>query len=289
MTGGGVRTAVTGRVTGQRRSPWFTSFEDRPEASLRLVCLPFAGGGAAAYRSWLSRLPRSVELNAVQLPGRQDRVAEKALTGHQEIVLALADALAGEPDDRPYAFFGHSMGALLAFELARELRGRGAPAPVLLGVSGLAAPSTGPFHGAITHLPDDAFLEAVATLGGMPDEILASPSLIDFLLPTLRADFGVCEGYRYRRQAPLDCPLVVFSGIHDPATPLEDLRGWQAESTRPVRLRQHPGGHFYLLDQPDAVVGALVSEVREALAAGADGAGTSGWPVPDRASAERQP
>ncbi|MGK5631435.1 thioesterase II family protein [Streptomyces sp. URMC 123] len=247
-----------------RRPPWFVSFDDRPEASLTLICFPFAGASAPAFRPWLPLLPRSVALRAVQLPGRQDRMREPAMTGHREIVDALADAMAERPPERPYAFFGHSMGALLAFELTRELRRRGAPAPVLLGVSGWPAPSGVPSYAPISGLPDDRFLAAVATLGGMPDEVLAEPELINVLLPSLRADFGVCERYRYRPGEPLDIPLTVFGGTRDPMTTMEGLRGWRTESTRPVRVRQYQGDHFYLLQHAPAVVGALVDEIRGA-------------------------
>ncbi|MEV0170175.1 alpha/beta fold hydrolase [Streptomyces sp. NPDC050803] len=249
-------------------SSWFVPFDERPEASLTLICFPFAGASAPAFRPWLPLLPRSVALHAVQLPGRQDRMREPALTGHREIVQALADELEKQPPELPYAFFGHSMGALLSFELARELRRRGARAPVLLAVSGWPAPSGVPAHVPITTLPDDRFLAEVATLGGMPDEVLAEPDLIDVLLPSLRADFGVCERYRYEPGEPLDTRLIVFGGTQDPMSTMDGLRGWRAESTRPVRVRQYPGGHFYLIEHATAVVGAVVDEIRGVLAEG---------------------
>ncbi|CCK26516.1 hypothetical protein BN159_2137 [Streptomyces davaonensis JCM 4913] len=263
------------RPTARTRRPsWLVAFDERPEASLDLICFPFAGASAPAFRPWLPLLPRSIALHAVQLPGRQDRMAEPAMGGHQEIVEALAEALATRDSTRPYAFFGHSMGALLSFELTRELRRRAAPAPVLLAVSGWPGPSGLPTHVPISTLPDDRFLAEVASLGGMPDEILAEPDLIDVLLPALRADFGVCERYRYQPDEPLDVPLIVFGSTQDPMSSMEGLSGWRTESTRPVRVRQYPGGHFYLLEHATAVVGAVVDEIR-ALPADGTAPGTA--------------
>ncbi|GAB2633116.1 alpha/beta fold hydrolase [Streptomyces capparidis] len=248
-----------------RPARWFAPFDERPNARVRLYCLPFAGGGAPAYQPWLAHLPSSVRLRAVQLPGRLNRIAEPPLTSLGEVVSAVADALAEDGDELPYALFGHSMGALLAFELTRELRRRDAPAPALLAVSGWPAPDTGPAHLAVTGplsgLPDDRFLEVLAKLGGLPEEALAEPELVELMIPSLRADFRIIEGYQYRPQAPLSVPVSVFGGTEDPLASAERLRGWARETTGAVRVRRFPGNHFYLAPQLPAVVGALSEDL----------------------------
>ena len=246
-------------------SAWYICYLPRPRAEIRLYCFPFAGGCSSTYRSWLSVLPDWIELRAVRLPGRQNRRHEPAYRSCRKLVGELVDALAGQLSEMPFAFFGHSMGALLSFELARVLRRLSAPQPALLGVSAFGPPHQGHSWVSVSGLPDETFLACMRALGGLPGEALTEPSLRGFFLPTLRADLTLVETYRYLPESPLNCPISVFGGSEDPVVLTEELQGWQKQSTRPVVVRVFPGHHFYLTEHSDAVVSSFAEDLRHVL------------------------
>lgn len=223
---------------------------------MRLFCFPFAGGGASFYRAWIERLSPDVQVLPVQLPGREARMRETSHDRIEPLVASLAGVL-GPHLDQPYAFFGHSMGALIAFELARELRRRHAPPPASLLVSGHRAPQL-PRRTAARHaLPEPALVAELRRLGGTPPEVLAHPELMALLLPLLRADFAVVETYAYRDEPPLDCPIVAFGGLDDEDAGQAQMSAWQAQTRDALALHMFPGGHFFLNDARDAVLGLV--------------------------------
>jgi medium-chain acyl-[acyl-carrier-protein] hydrolase len=232
-----------------------------PAAALRLFCLPYAGGGASAYHGWGRLLPATIELCAIQLPGRETRRREPPYTDFGEAVAGLID-VACPLLDRPYALFGHSLGALLAFEMIRLLRRKGQPLPQQFFVSGRRSPQLPEPFPPIARLPDSEFVAAIQErYGGIPQAILQEPELMALFLPTLRADFRVLESHRYIAEPPLDCPIVVFGGREDSiATPLA-LRQWQVHTTADFCDRQFPGGHFYLQTQRAELVAAIVDSL----------------------------
>jgi medium-chain acyl-[acyl-carrier-protein] hydrolase len=225
-------------------SPWLVRYRPDARAGLRLICLPYAGGSAAVFRPWAETLAPVAEVCAVQLPGRGSRLPEPPLEELPHIVEALADGL--RPYwQRPYALFGHSMGALIGFELARRLRREGAPPPQILFVSGRRAPQT-PSTDSPTHdLPDPEFIEHLRGLGGTPAELLANPELMQLMLPVLRADFAVCQTYAYRDEPPLEFPISVFGGLSD-STERDKLEGWRTHTRAGFSLHMLPGDHFFL-------------------------------------------
>jgi medium-chain acyl-[acyl-carrier-protein] hydrolase len=224
---------------------WFLRPHPDERAALRLFCLPFAGGGWQAYRHWQDSLPAGVELCAVRPPGRESRMGEPAFDRLEPLVGELRRLI--EPLlDRPFALFGHSMGALISFELARRLRADGLPGPVHLIASGRRAPRIPRRKPPIGHLPDDELLEALRDYNGTPEAVLASEELMRVVLPGLRADFLVGETYAYRSEAPLQCPLDVFGGFGDPETNREELDAWGEETSGPFVVRMFPGDHFFL-------------------------------------------
>jgi medium-chain acyl-[acyl-carrier-protein] hydrolase len=222
---------------------------------LRLFVFPHAGAGTAGYRPWAGALPPDVQLALVQLPGREARLAEPPLTRMRALVDALVPAL-GPHLDVPFAFFGHSMGAHVAFETARALRAEGRE-PERLVASGNRAPHL-PFpRPRIHHLPDDRILAEFQRLGGTPAEVLADRQLMALLLPVLRADLELCETYRFEPGPSLTCPLTVFGGTRDPDVPPAALDAWREHTTGPFARRLFDGGHFFLQEARQQVLAAL--------------------------------
>ncbi|KRV49622.1 hypothetical protein AQ490_20105 [Wenjunlia vitaminophila] len=254
---------------------WFPRLRpDGPDATVRVYCLPFAGGAADAYQPWADHLPDWVRLRAVQLPGRGGRAGEPAAASVAEVVSGVADAIAGEDDGLPFGLFGHSMGALLAFELTRELHRRGGAQPVLLGVSGWPAPDTGlphvPFTGRLAPLTQEQFVQVMGGMGAISPQVLADPALLDQVIPPMQADFAVIEAYEYRAGDRVTVPVSVFSGTGDPLTPMEKLHGWAAQTTGAVRVRRYEGDHFFLFDHTAAMVKTFTDDL-ERLAHGGTG------------------
>lgn len=246
-------------------SPWLP-FGVGADARVRLVCLPHAGAGASGYRAWGRGLPADIAVCPVQLPGRESWLGQAPYETVEPLVSELA-ATVTESVEPPYALFGHSLGALVAFELARRIRQLGAPEPVHLFVSGRHAPQIG------TDLPglrdlDIAELSArLAELGGTPPEILANTELLACIAPLLRADFAVNETYRYTAQPPLDVPITAFAAIADPRAELSQLRAWQAQTNRDFQLHEIPGGHFAVLERAAFVHARIAADMARAMSA----------------------
>lgn len=240
---------------------WWTVPIRRPNAELQLYCLPHAGGGASMFVPLAALLPEAIQLRAVLLPGREARFREPAHDRMGSLVGALADALTPEPAER-YALFGHSMGALVAFELARELRRRGRPLPEALIVSGRRAPDLVLDERPLHLLPDQAFIaEIQARYGGIPQLILDEPELMALFLPTLKADFAVFETHRFVPEPPLDCALAFYGGDSDPQSAPAASAGWTGLVSGPTSRRLFPGGHFYLTEQRGALARALAEDL----------------------------
>jgi medium-chain acyl-[acyl-carrier-protein] hydrolase len=236
-----------------RTDKWVLVPQRKPQASLRLFCFPFAGGNGSVFMPWAARLPADVELNAVQLPGRGARISEAPIDNIPQMARACADALAPLLD-RPFVFFGHSMGAMLAYELARELRRRGLPQPQQLMVSACRAPhcelGRDPLHG----LPKAQFLEAIASLKGTPEAAIANPELMDLMEPVLRADFTAAETWDYKPEAPLPTPIAVFGGDQDHWVNRAALAQWREHTTSGFWQQSFSGDHFYILQQTTTLV-----------------------------------
>ena len=244
---------------------WLVS-ADRQPALPRIFLFPHGGGAAAEYIRWGRDLP-GLEVNAIQLPGRGTRLREPAVTSMRELVAQVVDAVpfGGPAGRRRFSFFGHSLGALVAYEVCVALRTAGKPLPERLVVSGFGAPSVPRTATAVHHLADDDLIAEVDRRhGGFPPEVLADADLRHLLAGYLRADYQVLETYEYRQTAPLPVPIQVFGG-HEDAIAVEDLHAWRRHSTWPVPVRLFPGGHFYLRDQAAPVRRALAAALNDDL------------------------
>ena len=216
------------------------------EPRIRLFCLPHAGAGTAAYNIWKRSLPASIEVCPIQIPGRESRLSEPSCTDCVTLIESLTLALAGHLD-KPYAIFGHSMGALLALDLAQNIRAHSLRQPSHLFVSGRNATHVPMKHGSIHQMHDDDFLAALATrYGGLPQEILDSPELLELYLPILRADLTLLETHQYQQLGPLDCPISAFSGKEDANVSHEGLEAWGEHTSAAFEAHWFDGGHFYL-------------------------------------------
>ena len=235
---------------------WVTCPTPNPAARLRLFCLPFAGGGASLFRSWGKALAPAIEVCPIQLPGRENRFLEPAYTD----ALPLAEILASQIQlyaEKPFALFGHSMGALLAFELTRVLQQQNAPLPLTLFLSAHRAAHLPSRRSLIHELPDEEFIKKLRRFGGFPDEILEHQELLDFLLPTLRADLTLCGLYSHIPSAPLNCPLELYAGRQDTEVSPEEVEAWNEHTSQTANLHIFPGGHFFIRSDAEALMLAI--------------------------------
>jgi medium-chain acyl-[acyl-carrier-protein] hydrolase len=241
-------------------SRWIRCFSPRSAASVRLFCFPYAGGNATIFQSWSRNLPEQIELCAIQLPGHGDRLKELPFQNLAELTEALVPEL--HPYlDRPYALFGHSMGALISFEVARQLQLHQPSLHRLkhLFVSGRRAPHLPDRLPHLHQLPDREFLEELSHFNGTPAEVLNNAELMQFFMPTLRSDFSVCETYRYVEAAPLTCPITVFGGVDDSIEPVDLMQGWSLQTQCQTSIENVPGGHFFIQSQQQRILTTIVS------------------------------
>jgi surfactin synthase thioesterase subunit len=226
-----------------RTNPWLV-YKPKTAAKLRFFCFPYAGGGARSYQLWDTALPAAVEVFAVQYPGREGRFLEEPYSEPLPLVAAIQEAILPFLD-RPFAFSGHSMGGILAFEVARNLRRDNGLSPVHLFVTGCGDPQRREERHT-SDLSDAELIEELKRFNGAPTELLENSELMRIMLPYIRADFMVCEKYVYMPAAPLSCPITAVGGLQDTELTTERLAGWRHETSGHFSLRMVPGNHFFL-------------------------------------------
>jgi len=244
-----------------RLNPWVKCLNPSPSPTLRLFCFPYAGGGSAIFRPWLPQLPdpTAIEICTIQLPGREERFREPPLTCLATLVQTLSQELCPYLDV-PFTFFGHSMGALIGFELANYLQAHQNPMPIHLFVSGCPSPRSVRKKGRYT-LSDQDLLTELQHLKGTPQQVLENPELMQMLLPTLRADFTLCETYAYSPQEPLTCGISVFGGLQDAEAPLDSLFGWSEHTCISFSQYFLPGEHFFLHSHYASILEVIIQQV----------------------------
>ena len=240
---------------------WISVPRPSPVAEVRLFCFPYAGGGAAIYRAWANALWPTVEVCPIQLPGRESRIHEPAFTRMPYLVDALAGAIHSYLD-RPFAFYGHSMGGLVGFELARRLIRDDRPGPSHLFISASRAPQLIDDNRFLHTEPEDIFIERLSRkYAPLPKVITDDPEMIRLFLPMLRADIAVCETYEYFEGKPLNCPISVVGGWQDKQVSRADLEAWSIHTAAEFSLKMVSGDHFFL----KSAQAELLDDVREVL------------------------
>ena len=242
-------------------NPWIIRPSKRPEAAFRLFCFPRAGGGVASFRSWPEDSHAEIEVALVQPPGRETRLREAPVTTMESLASSICGAMT-DLLDRPYALYGHSLGAKVAFETSMELRRRGLPAPVYFFAAASAAPTV-PWTRPLVHsLSDFELLQEIQRrYGGVPQGILANQELWPFLVPALRADIRILETYRYADALPLSCPITCFCGTSDTMTPESEALEWRRQTSAQFRLLVLPGDHFFPLQERPRVLRQIAADL----------------------------
>lgn len=224
---------------------WVTIPFSRSDAKVRLFCFPYGGSGSTAFYPWHKELPSTVELCLINLPGRESRIREQLATELAPLIDSLASAIIQELD-RPFAFFGHSMGALMVYELSRVLRERKKTVPIHLFVSGHRAPHINCSRPHIRHMNDFDFIAHIKQYNGIPELVLNTRELMDIYLPILRADFSIIETYQYDSGSAFDFPITAFGGSADPRATPQEIEGWKEHTNRCFQAQFFNGGHFFI-------------------------------------------
>lgn len=229
------------------KSPWFIKAKNCDNAQMQLFCFPYAGGNASTYLNWSAHLPDEIELIAVQPPGRANRVFEPAYTQMSDLIAELNREIM-PLINKPFIFFGHSLGSRVAFELIRTFKKQGKPLPEHFIASGSKAPHDMLDRKVSYNLPDSEFTKTLATLEGTPKIILQNEELMELCLPLLRADFELSETYKLPPQEieSFDINTSVLGGVNDPDVSVESLEKWQELFTPPVKIHTFEGGHFFI-------------------------------------------
>jgi medium-chain acyl-[acyl-carrier-protein] hydrolase len=246
-------------ATIQKPSDWIVRLQSVPQPRLRLFCFANAGGSVAQFRNWHQSLPSGVEICPVQMPGQGSRLREKPYTRLESLASTLADVLQPQMDV-PFAFWGYSMGALIAFELTRELRRRGQALPRHLFIAARRAPHLPATDFPLHNLPESAFIREVQRrYNGIPAAILQEADMLALFLPVLRANFEMIETYTYETSDPLPCPITAFGGLQDPTVNAGQIGAWREHTGTAFKYRLFPGDHFFL-QQHQAAVLEIVSQ-----------------------------
>jgi surfactin synthase thioesterase subunit len=249
------------------RSAWFPNCGVNPEARLRLFCFSYAGGGAHLFSAWPRLMPRWVEVVPCHMPGRNERLRENHLLRMERLLDAM------EPEIRPllnlpFAFFGHSLGARIAFYLARRMRSNSLQLPQVLFASASSAPHLPSRLGPIHALPSQHFIEELQRrYEPIPAEILDNPEAMNIFLSVLRADFAILETAGYSPEPPLECPIVAYIAREDATVFPSEVEAWSAHTSAAFRAETLKGDHFYLRSSTVQLIPSLVAAMRQFMPA----------------------
>jgi medium-chain acyl-[acyl-carrier-protein] hydrolase len=231
--------------------------EINPNAKINLFCFSFAGGTATTYRSWVAEMGDNINLLPVQLPGRERRLNEAPFYKLDALIDALEYFFTPLMSEMPFAFFGHSMGTKLAFELTNTIKSKGL-APEHLFVSGAPAPDSLDRAPVLYNLDNDDFIRELKRLNGTPDEVLANKELMNLMIPFIKADYTINDNYKYIDRGPLKCKITAFGGTEDPDVNEFDLRAWGRHTINEFKYTMYSGDHFFLLPHKNAIIKEII-------------------------------
>jgi len=243
---------------------WFQCGIPHNQIDLKMFCFPYAGGTALVFRKWGDFLPSTVQVIPVELPGRGPRLRDIPFVSMPALIDELSEVI-WPLLDRPFAFFGHSMGAVIAFELARALRRKYGCEPQTLFVAGRRAPQVPNSEPATYHLPKDEFIKELIDLDGTPKEVIGNEELMEVMIPLLRADFQLIQTYEYTVDTPLRCPITVYGGLQDHHVPRDTLSPWKEMTISKFALHMLPGDHFFIRSSQNLLLGSLARELRDVI------------------------
>lgn len=238
-------------------SPWIKIFQPSCDTNLRLFCFHSSASGASLFRLWGKHLPSNIEVCAIQLPGRETRIKETLITKWDDLLSSLIQALQPFLKEYPFVFFGHSLGGLICFEVARKLRTQKLPTPKYMFVSGRRAPHI-PINNPLHQTSNQTLISTLREFGGTPEAVLQNRDLMEFFLPILRADFTLNEKYIYFPEAPFEFPIFAFRGINDTVVNLQQLSEWKEHTVGTFVLHEFPGGHMFFQQQPETLIETIL-------------------------------
>ncbi|MBS9782304.1 MAG: SDR family NAD(P)-dependent oxidoreductase [Arcobacter sp.] len=247
-------------------SPWISCYEARENAKIRLICIPHGGGGPHTYKEWAEKLPDFIEVYALCFPGRGSRRDEDAICNMFELSDEISNVIA-QISDKPYAIFGHSVGALVAYEVAKEIEKQGIMPPLRLILSAHKTPEDSKEDEPMYMLSDEDLMNKILELGLLPNDVLENKELLDFILPPLRADFELSETYEYEKSKALNIPITATFGKSDPLLNGQDIQKWEKYTNSEYKIKEYDGDHFYTLSKQDILFDDIVKDLKEDLKA----------------------
>ncbi len=240
---------------------WLPSQFTHESGATRLLCFPHAGGGSAIYHRWEQQLPPHLTLLPVKLPGREGRLREPAHTSIAALLTAMTPSIASSITE-PYALFGHSMGGLIAYELARKLQNEHNKTPKLLFVSACRSPDRFQQTQSLHRLPTEEMIESlIRDFNENGESTPAEREMMRAMADTLRADLQLLETYRHQGPAQLDCPIIGLAGSEDHKVTASDVNGWRSFTRAAFSLRTIPGHHFFLRQQEQSILQLIASKL----------------------------
>jgi medium-chain acyl-[acyl-carrier-protein] hydrolase len=243
---------------------WFQSSPTPGRVDLKVFCFPYAGGSAQVFKKWPGLLPSTAQVVSVELPGRGSRLREPPSVSLPALIDDLENAI-WPSLDKPFVFFGHSMGAIIAFELSRALRRKYDREPQALFVSGRRAPQLPRSEPITYNLPRDEFIDELIKLDGTPKEVIEHAELMEIMIPLLRADFQMVQTYEYVADAPLRCPIIAYCGLQDHEEVGDKLLAWKEQTSSEFSLHMLPGDHFFIRSSQDELLRLLGCKLREVI------------------------